>query len=280
MAWTPIAETGISFTLSDFATSGSVTMVGSIITGAGATTAAADDDLFTFNVDTDLPVRLTAQSYTTQAMFNGDLYFPAFCLGQVNEAAPYPSSSWVGNDAQTAWEPATFEVGGTYYTCAKSTGDQTPCVESFQFLVEVDIDVPPPPAATCEEPGRETRCYVSGYNRSRVHDSRLWPREKRCLVADFNGAIPPARKIVSVSWRMESAFAVAMSDASIAPDGRSARVMIQAAWPGCAFIRAQVTLDNGEVYPQLFRVIVLSGPYFGDTSPVGGPIELTATATP
>lgn len=141
--WTPLAETGLSFTLTDFAFSGSVAMVGSVITGVSATTENADDDLFTFTVDTANPVRLTAQAYTTQAMFNGDLYAPAFCLGQLNEAAPYPSPNWVGNGPQNVWTPSPFEPSGTFYTVAKATGDLVPCVESFQFLVEVEMPDPP-----------------------------------------------------------------------------------------------------------------------------------------
>ncbi|KRG69130.1 hypothetical protein [Pseudoxanthomonas dokdonensis] len=129
----------------------------------------------------------------------------------------------------------------------------------------------------CEEIGRVSRAYVSAHTRERVHSTRLYPTEKRCLVANFNGAIPPGRTIVTAQWKMESACSVAMSSASIY--GRSAQVMVQGVYRGWAYIKAQVTLDNGEIYNQLFVVEVLEGPYFGDeNSLAAGPTELTATA--
>lgn len=144
------------------------------------------------------------------------------------------------------------------------------------FVLRFSIDAPEAAPMTCQELGRETRAFVSGYNRSRVHQSRLYPREKRCLVADFNGALPAARSIVSATWNMEVACSVAMSDASI--EGRAARVTIEAVFRGWADLRCQVTLDNGEVYNQQFTVRVLDGPWFGDETTVAGPTQLTATA--
>lgn len=144
------------------------------------------------------------------------------------------------------------------------------------FVLRFSISVDEAPPATCQELGRVTRAYVSAYNRTRVHQARLYPREKRCLIADFNGALPVGRTIVSATWNMEVAYAVAMSAATI--DGREARVMIEAVYRGRVDMRCHVTLDNGEVYNQLFAVQVLPGPWFGDENTVAGPTQLTVTS--
>lgn len=136
-------------------------------------------------------------------------------------------------------------------------------------------DPPAPEPTPCEELGRVSRAYVSAHDRTRVHGLNLYSRERRCLVANFNGAIPKARTIASAVWDMESPCAVGMSGAAIV--GREAQVMLSAVRDGVEWIRCEVTLDNGEVYNQLFRVEVLAGPQFGDTG-TAGPSRLTATA--
>lgn len=125
-----------------------------------------------------------------------------------------------------------------------------------------------------DEIGRATRAYVSAHNRTRVHAVRLYPREKRCLVADFNGALPAVRSITSAVWDVDPAVAVAIADAAISD--REAQVTVTAVWRGCDAIRCEVTLDSGEVYNQLFQVAVLDGPCFGDASGPTGPTRLTA----
>lgn len=142
---------------------------------------------------------------------------------------------------------------------------------TFEMFVE-----PEPVPEPCEEIGRVSRAYVSAHTRTRVHSTRIYPTEKRCLVADFNGAIPVGRTITQVTWRMETAGSVAMSNPSVV--GRAAQVMIQGTYRGWAAMKAQVTLDNGEIYNQLFHLEVVEGPYFGDeNSLVSGPLVLTAT---
>lgn len=125
--------------------------------------------------------------------------------------------------------------------------------------------------------GRVSHAYASAHDRTRVHSTRLYPREKRALVADFNGAIPRERTIVQAEWRMEVVCAAAMSNASIAADQRSSQVMLQACYRGYTSIRCQVTLDNGEIYNQQFVIEVLAGPYFGDENTAAGPQVLTVT---
>ena len=133
-------------------------------------------------------------------------------------------------------------------------------------------------AVDCAELGRVTRAFVSGYQRTRVHRSRLVRGEKRCLIADFNGAIPEGRTITSVTWRTTQNSAAILSEAAVVDGGRKARVMLEAGI-GCAQVKCDVTLDNGEVYNQRFDVLVQPDPWFqGETTPTRGPQELTATA--
>lgn len=130
----------------------------------------------------------------------------------------------------------------------------------------------------CTELGRITRCYVSGYTRNRVHDSRLVRGELRCLVANFNGAVDKSRTIVSVTWRMNPSLCVAMSNARIEANAREVAVDIRAIWTGEAAIKCEATMDNGEIYTQLFRIDVSDSPWFdGEYPTASGPTVLTAT---
>lgn len=128
----------------------------------------------------------------------------------------------------------------------------------------------------CGELGRSTRCYVSAYQRGRVHTSVINRGETRCLVADFNGALPKGRSIVSAVWKCAIGFPVVMSNASI--DGRETKVDIHAQDSGCASFKCVATMDNGEVYAQLFQIDVRSNWrwfwFDNDQSFAPGPTEL------
>lgn len=144
------------------------------------------------------------------------------------------------------------------------------------FTPEVDAQAPPPPPPPCEELGRVTRAYVSGYQRARIHQSRIVRGESRCLVANFHGAIPLSRTIASVTWRCLTQWTVVMANARIT--GREVAVDITGQAEGCAWLKAQITLDNGEVYNQRFQVDVAGAPWFdGETTVMAsGPAVLTA----
>lgn len=149
--------------------------------------------------------------------------------------------------------------------------------QRYGLQVTITPGAPPVPSEPCEELGRVTRAYVSGYQRDRIHRSRLVRGEKRCLVANFNGAIPPARSIVSVTWRTNQGQGIYMQDARI--DGREVTVNITAQTGSEAAVKCEVTLDNGEVYNQLFAISVRQSPWFsGEASPPTGPQVLTSTA--
>jgi hypothetical protein len=134
------------------------------------------------------------------------------------------------------------------------------------------------PTDSSTDLGRETRAYVSGYNRSIWHESTLCQQERRQLVAAFNGAMPVGAKTVKAVWRIESPCAIAMAGAAIDASQRSARVAIVAAQVGIDWVRCQVTMDNGGVLNQIFRVGVVGGPYFEDNEPQPGPQMLVALA--
>jgi hypothetical protein len=69
-----------------------------------------------------------------------------------------------------------------------------------------------------------------------------------------------------------------MSDAAI--DGRTTRVQIKAQYGGTGTFKCEATMDNGEVYTQVFNICVRNGWWgrFGDEgAPAQGPTVLTVT---
>lgn len=150
---------------------------------------------------------------------------------------------------------------------------------TYRFRPEIvwgQPDPEPPEVGPCEEYGRATRAFVSGYQRARVHRSRVVRGERRCLVANFNGAIPKARRIVEARWRTNQPHAAILSVPRI--KGREVMVDLTAG-VGQAEVKCEVTLDNGEVYNQLFVVRAYAGPWFrNESAPTEGPQELIATA--
>lgn len=132
--------------------------------------------------------------------------------------------------------------------------------------------------SACDELGRSTRCYVSAFQRDRVHYSTMRVGEIRCLVADFNGALPKGRTIASVKWKCAVGFPVVMSNPTIT--GRQTKVDIHAQSYGCASFKCEATMDNGEVYAQMFSIDVRNGWrwfWFEDQSFAQGPTELQVT---
>jgi hypothetical protein len=131
--------------------------------------------------------------------------------------------------------------------------------------------------ADCDEIGTASRANASAHYRTRVHDVRLMTGEKRCLVANFNGAFGSARTISSATWRCDNPTIGAMSNARIQSDSRSSAVDLTARWIGETFIRCEATLDNDEVYIQPFHIDVSGDSLFQATGTAGSR-ELTVTA--
>lgn len=133
----------------------------------------------------------------------------------------------------------------------------------------------------CDEIGRATRAYVSAYDRTRVHQVRLYRFEKRCLVANFNGAFPLARKIVSATWRTDGPAIGVLSSVQISDDFRETSVLFASQLSGFTNVRAEVALDNGEVYNQVYLVNVrMASWYFDDPIPQVGVFNLTQAIAP
>lgn len=128
----------------------------------------------------------------------------------------------------------------------------------FTFTPEylVDGPTPPDPPAPCDEIGQVSRANVSAHNRTRMHSVKVRPGEKRCLVANFNGAVPAARTIAKAVWRMDSTYSASLSGGQITHDDRVTEVIVSAHEWGDTAVECAATLDNGEVYVQVFVVEV------------------------
>lgn len=130
--------------------------------------------------------------------------------------------------------------------------------------------------ATCSEIGPVSTANASAYNPTRIHDVRLMLGTKKCLVANFNGAIDKARTIASVKWRCFFGYVAVMANARIQDDARSSAVGLTANWLGDDVVRCEATLDNGEIAVQVFHVDVSGSPIFGSAQSGSGPTELDA----
>jgi hypothetical protein len=133
----------------------------------------------------------------------------------------------------------------------------------------------------CTELGRTTRQYVSGYTLSRVAITRVRRSSQRCVVANFNGAIDPARTIASVDWETTAPWSINMSNPRIeSSKQRETMVDVFFNFAGWGGLKATVTLDNGEIYNAEFSFTVLDNPLYPSAIyPLGnGPFKLTATA--
>lgn len=140
----------------------------------------------------------------------------------------------------------------------------------------VDGPEPPGPPSECEELGRVTRNHVSAHQRDRIHYGQLYAGERRCLVTNFNGAIPKSRGIASATWRTDETMTCHMSAPAV--NGREVTVMLGAQYSGRCRIRVEVTLDNGEVYSAWHVIRVMPAPHFGGENWTNGPNRLEAVA--
>ena len=130
--------------------------------------------------------------------------------------------------------------------------------------------------SACEEIGRATRNYVSAHQRDRVFRSNLYAAERRCLVTNFNGAIPVGRSIVSATWQTWDTINCYMAQPQI--NGREVQVTITAQYSGRCRIRVDATLDNGEVYSAWHVIRVQPAPYLVNPDWVTGPSQLQVSA--
>ena len=147
---------------------------------------------------------------------------------------------------------------------------------TIAFTPQVFVDGPEPPGG-CEEIGRVSRAYVSAYNRVRAQVIQVRRTERRCVVADFNGAIPASRTIASVTWRCTSPWVAKMSAPAI--NDREVQVTVDFQFGGFSALKCEATLDNGEIYSQAFECQVRDSPGFFENAPVSaGPFVLSVQA--
>ncbi len=248
MAWQPIQSTPYAYL---FTPVDGQTFDGSLVSGGGD---------WTLRVYGRVRLRITALNYSTDA----------------EDAASFDwttdgvSQSVLNTGGDASWVPSPFEVeldnGILAFTGSGGAA------ESYQFLVEI--------ADVCDEVGSATYCRVSAYQRYRVFVARLYSAETRCLVGDFNAAIAPGRRILRSQWDTYGQAYVDMSRQYIAEDGRSAGVTIRTQWSGAAVIKQTVTLDNGEIYTQQYRVEVAPQTAYPGETFTSGPSSVAVEVGP
>lgn len=122
--------------------------------------------------------------------------------------------------------------------------------------------------------GRVTRCVVSAHNRDRVHYGQVYSPERRQLVTDFNGALPPGVTISKATWNTLDNWTGVMSDPVV--DGRKVSINVQAQIDGACCIRLDAELSNGERYCQWHVLRILPARYVRNDNWITGPQQLVA----
>lgn len=188
-------------------------------------------------------------------------------------SSPLNGTAQTSPDNKTLWYSPTPSWSGNDSFTYKATSGST---ASNVATASIQID---PAVVACKELGRTTKTYVTGYSLSRVNVARVRRMAKRCVVANFNGALDPSRSIVSVRWETTSPWSIFMSNARIAPGQRETMVDVSFNFSGWGGLLATVTLDNGEIYNAEFSFTVLDTPlYPSATYPLGnGPFRLDAS---
>jgi hypothetical protein len=124
---------------------------------------------------------------------------------------------------------------------------------------------------------RATIAYVSAYQRSRIHQSRLYRYEQRTLAANFAGALSDDVTVKCVDWFCMDPGIAVMSDAVCTDTTGSVTVIASEA--GRARLKCQAELTDGSYLTQLFVLDSLPAPYFpGETNPAAGAAHLHACA--
>lgn len=123
---------------------------------------------------------------------------------------------------------------------------------------------------------RATTAIVSAATRDYVHNVVLYPRESRRLTANFRAILGPGETIAQADWQLEVMGYAGIADGSIS--GALTSVRLLAAVAGLTIARCQITTSAGNVYPQLFRVEVLMGPWLNDPPPLQGSTRVIVNA--
>lgn len=134
--------------------------------------------------------------------------------------------------------------------------------------------------ADCTELGRVTRSFVSGYTASRVETRRIRRFSKRCVVADFNGAMPAGVTITHVRWDCTSPWSIFMANPRVESSGRKVAIDASFNFAGSGGLLATATWSNGEITNAEFDFTVLDRPLYPGAvyDSANGPYVLEADA--
>lgn len=122
---------------------------------------------------------------------------------------------------------------------------------------------------------RNTTAYVSKYQLDRIKELELYADAKVTLTCKFNGAT--ASTITQAVWCTTSPWSTVLSSPALSADLRSTSVKLQAAIPDMSIVRCQVTLADGSILNQQWRVYVGGSPYFNDPASQG-PLSVSVSA--
>lgn len=122
---------------------------------------------------------------------------------------------------------------------------------------------------------RNTTAYVSKYQLDRVQELELYADAKVTLTCKFNGATTST--IGEAVWSTTSPWATVLSSPALSADLRSTSVQLQAAISDMAIVRCQVTLADGSILNQYWRVYVSDAPFFNNPASQG-PLSVSVSA--
>ena len=128
------------------------------------------------------------------------------------------------------------------------------------------------------ELGRTTTAYMSGYNRSRIHQAALYAGEVRLLGLNANGAMPVGETVASVVWDTWNTDVCVLGAGAIEADGRSVTIDMKAQCSGRASVRCIVTTSGGGKYTQWYSIRVLEAPVMQGDTWVNGASHVVVTA--
>lgn len=214
----------------------------------------ADQEINYTGIATDIPSQVTLR-----VIVGASIYGDVVRLTLTSNGIPDQR-----NVTLNATQDIVFNIPSGTTTLKLQVG--TSYKPAYLYSTDVSVEGIAFASAPCEELGRVTRAYMSAYDRTKVHSFRLFASERRCFVANANGAIPRSRTVVKAVWQTNQTGTIAMSSPAITVDGRESTVLVDSGLAGPATIKCTLTLDNGERYIQLFSGSVLAQPYYtGDT---------------
>lgn len=267
MTFRPIAEANIPF---EFSSEGDKAhLVGSTAVVINPPESFANFRIRLDDESRDYGVRVTVQSYSSIAAFGEDV--SGFTFSRADTTQTQVPNQIEGDASE--FVPSPIEQRCASFQYYAGSGPETGRSENWVMLIEVDV-----PEVRCQEIGPATRARVSAYTLDRVHVVRAVRTQRRCLIADFNGAIPKSRRIVRATWRCDSPWVTIMDTPEITTNGRVAQVSATLGNCGHGAVKCTVDLDNGEIYTQMFEVRVVDARYFDEPYNQPGPFVLQVSA--